>query len=64
MACTTVPTFVVVLSSSEARRDVADAYKLQASCFVTKPPDLDAFLDALKGIDRFWLNFVKFSVCA
>jgi chemotaxis family two-component system response regulator Rcp1 len=50
---------VVVLSSSEADRDRADAYQLQASCFVTKPADLDAFLAAIKGISMFWLGLAK-----
>ena len=46
---------VVVLSSSEADRDLIDAYQLQASCFVTKPPDLDAFFTAVQGIEQFWM---------
>ena len=50
---------VVVLSSSEAARDLTDAYELQASCFVTKPADLDDFLAAVKGIEVFWVGLVK-----
>jgi CheY-like chemotaxis protein len=46
---------VIVLSSSEADRDLTDAYQLQASCFVTKPPDLDAFFTAVQGIEQFWM---------
>ena len=46
---------VIVLSSSEADRDLIDAYQLQASCFVTKPPDLDAFFAAVQGIEQFWM---------
>jgi two-component system, chemotaxis family, response regulator Rcp1 len=50
---------VVVLSSSEAQRDLVDAYQLQASCFVTKPADLDDFFAVVKGIAQFWLEVVK-----
>ena len=50
---------VVVLSSSEAERDLADAYGLHANCFVTKPTDLDAFFDAVKGIEAFWMRLAR-----
>jgi two-component system, chemotaxis family, response regulator Rcp1 len=50
---------VVVLSSSEADRDLRDAYDLQASCFVTKPAELDDFFTAVRGIEQFWLRVVK-----
>ena len=50
---------VVVLSSSEAARDLADAYELQANCFVTKPADLDEFFAAVRGIEQFWLRLAK-----
>jgi chemotaxis family two-component system response regulator Rcp1 len=50
---------VVVFSSSEAKSDLADAYRLRANCFVTKPPDLDDFIAAVRGIDQFWLKLAK-----
>jgi CheY-like chemotaxis protein len=50
---------VVVFSSSEAHSDLADAYQLHANCFVTKPPDLDDFIAAVRGIDAFWLRLAK-----
>lgn len=50
---------VVVFSSSEAKSDLADAYRLRANCFVTKPPDLDDFIAAVRGIGQFWLKLAK-----
>jgi chemotaxis family two-component system response regulator Rcp1 len=50
---------VVVFSSSEANSDLADAYHLHANCFVTKPPDLDDFIAAVRGIDQFWFKLAK-----
>ncbi|RYE94563.1 MAG: response regulator [Myxococcales bacterium] len=50
---------VVVLSSSEADRDLGEVYDLQANCFVTKPPDLDDFFAAVRGIEHFWLRLAK-----
>jgi chemotaxis family two-component system response regulator Rcp1 len=50
---------VVVLTSSEAEIDLADAYRLHANCYLTKPVDLEEFLTAVRAIERFWLGVVK-----
>jgi chemotaxis family two-component system response regulator Rcp1 len=52
---------VVVLTSSEAESDLADAYRLHANCYLTKPVDLEEFLMVVRAIERFWLGFVKLS---
>ena len=49
---------VVVLTTSSAEDDVARSYKLHANCYVTKPVDLDKFLQVVKSIDSFWLTVV------
>ena len=53
----TIP--VVILTSSEAERDIAGAYELQANCYITKPVDLDQFITAVKSIEDFWFSIVK-----
>jgi two-component system, chemotaxis family, response regulator Rcp1 len=50
---------IVILSSSHARPDLVEAYQLQANCFVTKPVDLNEFLDAVGAVAQFWLRVVK-----
>jgi CheY-like chemotaxis protein len=50
---------VVVLTSSKAEQDIARSYELQASCYVTKPLDLDQFISVVKSIGDFWLAIVK-----
>ena len=50
---------VIVLSSSEADRDLIDAYELQASCYLSKPPDLDAYLGTIRAIEQFWMVLAK-----
>lgn len=50
---------VVVLTTSEAEQDIIKSYELQASCYVTKPVDLDQFLTTVKAIGDFWLSTVK-----
>lgn len=50
---------VVVLTSSEAERDVRNAYGLHANCLVTKPVDLEEFLSCIQATARFWLSTAK-----
>jgi two-component system, chemotaxis family, response regulator Rcp1 len=50
---------IVILSSSHARPDLLEAYRLHANCFVTKPVDLHEFLAAVGAVAQFWLRVVK-----
>jgi two-component system, chemotaxis family, response regulator Rcp1 len=47
---------VIVLSTSSARGDVLASYELAANCHLTKPSDLDDFLQLVQRIDEFWLG--------
>ena len=50
---------VVVLTTSAADEDILRTYNLHANCFVTKPVDLDRFLEVVKTIENFWLTVVS-----
>ena len=50
---------IVVLTSSKARQDILTSYQLQASCYIVKPSDLQAFLSAIRQIESFWLSLVE-----
>lgn len=50
---------VVVMSSSDAERDVCESYALHANCYIRKPADLDQFTRALRAIEEFWLGVVR-----
>lgn len=50
---------VVVITSSSAEQDVLKSYNLHANCYVTKPVDLDKFVEVVKSIEDFWLGIVK-----
>lgn len=52
---------VVILTSSQAERDILQTYQLRANAFVTKPVDLEQFLAAVRSIQEFWLEIVKLS---
>ena len=49
---------VVVLTTSKAEEDVLKTYGLHANCYVTKPVDLDKFINVVNSIDAFWLSVV------
>jgi CheY-like chemotaxis protein len=50
---------VVVLTTSEAERDIVEAYQLHANAYIVKPVDLDQFLGVVRSIESFWLAVVK-----
>jgi CheY-like chemotaxis protein len=50
---------VVVLTTSEAESDILRSYELHANCYVTKPVDLDKFIEIVRTIEAFWLAIVK-----
>lgn len=50
---------VVVLTTSEDQKDILRSYNLRANCYVTKPADLDQFLDAVRSIQDFWLRTAR-----
>ena len=49
---------VVVLTSSQAEEDILKSYNLHANCFITKPLDLNQFLNVIGSIETFWLSIV------
>ncbi len=50
---------VVVMTTSTTKADIEAMYKLQASCFVTKPIDLAQFRKVVKEIHKFWFTVVE-----
>ena len=50
---------VVVLTTSQSEKDILKSYDLYANCYITKPVDLDKFLEVVKSIEDFWLTVVK-----
>jgi two-component system, chemotaxis family, response regulator Rcp1 len=52
---------IVILTTSQAERDIAESYRLRANAYVTKPVDLEQFLKVVQSIEHFWLEIVKLS---
>ncbi len=50
---------VVVLTTSDDERDIIRSYDLHANCYITKPVDLQRFIEIVKTIEGFWFSIVK-----
>jgi CheY-like chemotaxis protein len=50
---------VVVLTTSNADKDILRTYELHANCYITKPVDFDQFTKVVRSIEDFWLTIVK-----
>jgi chemotaxis family two-component system response regulator Rcp1 len=55
-ALATLP--VVMLTSSAAEHDVGDSYALGVNCYVTKPVDIEQFLQVVRSVEQFWFTIV------
>jgi len=50
---------VIVLTTSSSQRDVDTAYRHRANTYITKPLDIDEFIQAIIKIERFWLQLTR-----
>ena len=50
---------VIVLTTSTAEGDIDRCYQTHANSYVVKPVGIDAFLDAVRGIEDFWLALAQ-----
>jgi CheY-like chemotaxis protein len=51
----------IVLTTSDAQRDVNLAYFNHANSYITKPLEIEEFLRAIQKITEFWVGLVKLS---
>lgn len=50
---------VVILTTSGAEDDILRTYNHHANCYITKPIDLQQFINVVRAIENFWLTIVK-----
>ncbi|MER3482720.1 MAG: hypothetical protein C4332_05785 [Meiothermus sp.] len=50
---------VVVLTTSQAEADITQSYNRYANAYITKPVDLDKFLEVVRSLEHFWLAVVR-----
>jgi CheY-like chemotaxis protein len=53
------PIPVVILTSSQAEKDILAGYEAYANAYITKPVSLDQFNHIVQAIEGFWLEIVK-----
>lgn len=52
-----IPT--VILSSSQADRDIIETYDLHANSYLVKPHDLSIFVDVVNAVENYWFSHVQ-----
>ena len=53
----TIP--VIVMTTSCAEQDILESYKLHVNCYITKPVQVQDFLNVVRTIDEFWIGVVS-----
>lgn len=49
---------VIILTSSKAEADIIKCYALHASCYISKPVDLEQYIMMIHTIVKFWCSIV------
>lgn len=50
---------VIILTTSSSEKDILDSYNNHANCYITKPVDLQSFIDVIHTIEGFWISIVQ-----
>lgn len=50
---------VIMLTTSSMEQDIFQSYQHQASCYITKPVEVNHFLHAVSTIREFWTTIVQ-----
>jgi len=50
---------VIMLTTSSSEKDINTSYNNHANCYITKPVDLERFMDVVRTIEDFWISIVK-----
>lgn len=50
---------VVIMTTTDDEKEIIRAYDHHANCFVTKPIDMDKFMEVVRSIEDFWLTVVR-----
>jgi CheY-like chemotaxis protein len=50
---------VIMLTTSSSEKDILQSYKSHVNCYITKPVDVNDFMQAVTKIEDFWINIVS-----
>lgn len=49
---------IIMLTTSSSEKDIMSAYQHYANCYITKPVEVNDFIDAVRQIENFWIDIV------
>jgi CheY-like chemotaxis protein len=49
---------VIVLTSSQADKDIVSSYELHANCYIVKPVNATKFMGVVRSVENFWVDIV------
>jgi CheY-like chemotaxis protein len=49
---------VIVLTSSNADKDIVESYDLHANCYIVKPVNAAKFMQVVQSVENFWVDIV------
>ncbi len=50
---------VVMLTTSSDEKDIELSYQNHSNCYITKPVDINDFLEVIASIENFWISIVQ-----
>lgn len=50
---------VIMLTTSSSDRDIVESYKNYVNCYITKPVEVENFLNVVSKVEDFWISTVK-----
>jgi len=50
---------VLVLTTSNSRDDIVGSYERHANSYITKPADMDEFMEVVHSVENFWFDIAK-----
>jgi two-component system, chemotaxis family, response regulator Rcp1 len=50
---------VIMLTTSDAEKDIMKSYHNHANCYITKPVDIEKFMNVVHTIRNFWIRIVQ-----
>jgi CheY-like chemotaxis protein len=50
---------IIMLTSSSSKKDILEAYRNYANCFITKPVEVNEFMKAVAKIENFWIGILQ-----
>ena len=50
---------VIMLTTSSSQKDINESYSNHANCYITKPIEVNDFMEAVTKIKEFWINLTR-----